>query len=493
MDEKITIMIEEFRRLSDRWVALFLFILAFSIRFKFRSAGLLHFDSVEYAILGEQTFKTLSLQYAHFPGHPGVILINAAFYGFLQLFGFDSEFTTIIVSVLFGAMAPPIVYYICIRLGLPKIYAFYAGLIMIFFPLHWSLSEYMPTDVESLFFLLAALYFALITKKGSIYLSAFLFMLSIAIKLENIFLLPFYISICLLTLLKSQKENLNRIIIVKKVFLVLLIQIIGLFFLYFHYFTGVDVGDSINAIFPQIGTIRFQLWNTFNLMLNTFSLLGIILIILGIAGTLGIGRKYLGFSTYIRNILALILSLALLNILFSASIPLRDIDRYVLTGFSLLILFIPFGLMLLGKIDKRIPAIALVILVIYMIYSTIPIISDRHNWAGQKEFAMRLKGLTGENAAIVALDEGIHINYYTNLTIIQPDINIVENMLKQNKSVYIIGTVMAYENGRDFIIEGEKRFDFKEVGTFPNEDWHGRVLNRFTFMETIYRITDKSD
>ncbi len=230
MDEKITSKIEEFlkrvRKLSDKWVALFLFILAFSIRFKFRSAGLLHFDSVEYAILGEQTFKTLSLQYAHFPGHPGVILINAAFYGFLQLFGFNSEFTTIIVSVLFGAMAPPIIYYICIRLGLPRIYAFYAGLIMIFFPLHWSLSEYMPTDVESLFFLLAALYFALMA--GSIYLSAFLFMFSIAIKLENIFLLPFYISICLLTLLKGQKEK--RIIIVKKGFPVLLIQVIGLFF-----------------------------------------------------------------------------------------------------------------------------------------------------------------------------------------------------------------------------------------------------------------------
>ncbi len=491
-------MIEEFFKrvssLRDKWVALFFFILAFSIRFEFRSAGLLHFDSVEYAILGEQTFKMLSLQYAHFPGHPGVILINAAFYGFLQLFGFGSELTTIIVSVLFGAMAPPIIYYICIRLNLPRIYAFYAGLIAVFFPLHWSLSEYMPTDVESLSFLLAALYFSLITRKSSIYLSAFLFMFSIAIKLENIFLFPFYISIYLITLFQNLKEKPKRIIIAKDVFIILLIQVIGIFFLYFLYFNRakLEVGDSLKMIFPQIEMISFQLWNIFILMLNAFSLLGVILIILGIAG-ICIGRKYLELSTYIRNILALILGLALLNIFFSAFIPLRDIDRYVLTGFSLLILFIPYGLMLLEKIDKRIPPVIIVILVLYMVYFTIPIISDRHNWAGQKEFAMRLKGLTGENAVIVALDEGIHINYYTNLTIIQPDINTVENMLKQNKSVYIIGTVIAYENGRDFITEGKKRFVFKELGTFPNEDWHGRVLNRFIFMETIYQISDKRD
>ncbi|HEY9204653.1 MAG TPA: hypothetical protein VIO58_01930 [Candidatus Methanoperedens sp.] len=490
-------MIEEFSRrvlsIRDRWIALFLFILAFSIRFEFRSAGLLHFDSVEYAILGGQTFKMLSLQYAHFPGHPGVILINAAFYGFLQLFGFDSEFTTIIVSVLFGAMAPPIIYYICIRLKLPRIYALYAGLIMIFFPLHWSLSEYIPTDVESLFFLLAALYFSLITGKRSMYLSAFLFMFSIAIKLENIFLLPFYISIYIINLFQSIKEKPKRITIAATVSIILLIQVTGLFFLYFPYFTGkLEVGDSIKVIFPQIEMLRFQLWNTFILMLNSFSLPGVILIILGIAA-LSIGRKYLEFSTYTRNILALILGLALLNILFSASIPLRDIDRYVLTGFSLLILFIPCGLMILGKIDKRIPPVILVILVLYMVYFTIPIISGRHNWAGQKEFAIKLKGLTGENAAIVALDEGIHINYYTNLTIIQPNINIVENMLKQNKSVYMISTIITYENGRDFIAEGRKQFDFKESGTFPNEDWHGRALNRYIFMETIYRISDKRD
>ena len=93
----------------------------------------------------------------------------------------------------------------------------------------------------------------------------------------------------------------------------------------------------------------------------------------------------------------------------------------------------------------------------------------------------------------MALDEGIHINYYTNLTIIQPDINNVENILKQNKSVYMIGIVIAYENGMDFFNEGNKRFDFKEVGTFPNEDWHGRALNKLIFMEKIYRIIDNHD
>ena len=181
MSKKSSIQDELYRvtsKFSDTWISFLLFLYAFSLRFAFRSAGLLHFDSVIYANLGELTFQTMSLHYAHFPGHPGIVLINAAFYGLMQLFGFGSEFTTIFVSVFFGALAAPMIYLICIRIGFPRIYALYAGIIMTVFPLQWSLSEYLPTDVESFFFLLAAFYFAMKTGKCSLYLSSFLFMFS---------------------------------------------------------------------------------------------------------------------------------------------------------------------------------------------------------------------------------------------------------------------------------------------------------------------------
>ncbi|MCX9010268.1 MAG: phospholipid carrier-dependent glycosyltransferase [Candidatus Methanoperedens sp.] len=493
MSKKESIL-NEFRQaacwFSDRWISLFIFGFAFSIRFTFRSAGLLHIDSVGYTSLGELTFKTMNLHYAHFPGHPGIVLINAGFYGLLQLFGFGSEFTTIFVSVLFGAMAAPLVYLICIRLGFSRVPALYAGIIMIFFPLQWSLSEYMPTDVESLFFLLAAFYFALKTGRKSVYFSSFLFMFSIAIKLENIFLLPFYIGMYLANLHQTYRDNFSKFIVTREMVLILLIQIIGLTLLYGPYIPSAKgvIDDPVRIASVQIKTLPLQLGEVFDLMITSFSFAGIILIILGIPGIFG-----MCLDRYSRRIVFMLLCLSIFSILFSASIPLSDYDRYILTGFSLLIIFAAFGLKRLGDLNKHIPVVVMAFLIIYMVYVTLPVVAARHAWAGQKEFATRLKALTGEDAIVVALDEGGLINYYTNLTTIQPNINAVESLLNQNRSVYVLGRVMAYYHGNEFAEEGEKRFNFKLVGVFPSEDWHGTVLNRLVFMEHVYRIEYKRD
>lgn len=487
-------ILDEFRQaarwFSDGWIALFIFFYAFGIRFTFRSAGFLHMDSLGYAILGEQTFKTLSMHYASFPGHPGVVLINAAFYGLLQSFGFNLEFTTIFISVFFGAMAAPLIYLVCIRLGISRIYAVYAGLIMVFFPLEWSLSEYMPVDVEALFFLLAAFYFVQKIDRVSLYFSSFLFMFSIAIKLENIFLLPFYIIVCLIILRHGHREKYKSILITREIILVLLIQVTGLVLLYGTYIPTAKTpfGSPMRIATIQANTLPWQIGDVFDLGLTTFSIIGIILIILGVVRILCIGRYPEEYAFYSRRIALTILCLSIFSILFSASIPLRDYDRYLLTGFSLLIIFMAYGMRLLGDIDRRIPALVMAFLIIYMVYVTLPIVSARHSWAGQKEFAKNLKELVGEDAIIIALDEGGLINYYSNLTIIQPDVNNVETLLKQNRSVYMVSTGMSYRRGRDFIDAGRNRFDYTPVGIFLNEDWHGRVLYRLVFAEFVYRI-----
>jgi|GEM_PF-2998258 len=474
------------KAVSDKWIALIIFFYAFSIRFKFRSADLFHMDSVGYSYTGELIFKTQSMHYAHFPGHPGVVLINAAFYGFLQLFGFDSGFTTIFVSVLFGAMAAPMFYLICIKLGFPRTYALYTGIIMIFFPLQWSLSEYLPTDVEALFFLLAALYLALSEKRISLFFSSFFFVVSVAIKLENIFLLPFFLGLWIINLHYVQKKSLSKL--TGELIFPLLIIIFGLFLLYGPYIPIIksEIDDPARIAFVQVRTLSEQLGDAFVLLQQTFSFTGIILILLGIIEIFFIRKQE--YEDHTKRIIMILLFLSLFIILFSASIPLRDYDRYILSGFSLLMIFLASGLKLLGNIDKHIPPIIVILLLIYMVQFTLPIVSARHTWAGQKEFASNIKGLVVNDSAIVALDEGAFIYYYTNLSIIGPNISNVEKLLGENMSVYMVESVNAYEEGQKFISAGREKFDFIALQGFFNEDWHGRALNRKIFYERIYRI-----
>jgi len=118
------------------------------------------------------------------------------------------------------------------------------------------------------------------------------------------------------------------------------------------------------------------------------------LIIIGISDFFR--RKNIGNKDhYNRRIMFVLLIISIFSILFSASIPLRDYDRYILAGFSLLIIFAAYGLQMLEYIDKRIPAVVLIFLIIYMVYFTVPIVYARHEWSGQKEFAKNLRNLVG--------------------------------------------------------------------------------------------------
>jgi len=90
------------------------------------------------------------------------------------------------------------------------------------------------------------------------------------------------------------------------------------------------------------------------------------------------------------------------------------------------------------------------------------------------------------------------INYYSNLTVINPDINKMGSLIKQNISVYMVSSVLPYLPGKDqkynyFLEEFNKSFEFRVVGAFYNEDWHGRVLSRNVFIERIYQIEYKRD
>ena len=169
-----------------------LLFLGLGLKIVLRNASLSLWDDVEFAWKVEH--GTL---YAHSPGYPGYMILGRAFYLLNSLLtGANAAQSMILLSAIFGGLLV-IPVYLLIRTLLGKKEAIIGSLFVILNPLIAEMSAQAMSDIASVFFITLAvslLYFGLSKKNDKIILlSAAICGISVAIRLTNLLLFPFFI------------------------------------------------------------------------------------------------------------------------------------------------------------------------------------------------------------------------------------------------------------------------------------------------------------
>lgn len=137
--------------LNNNLMLFFLTVFAFVLRLKFMSPWLEDWDSVQFAIaMGSYS---LSEGIPHAPGYPLYILLSK----FLFLFLHDHNLSLTFLSSLLGSFSVVPLYLLAKKMFDQKV-ALFSSLILIFSPVHWTLSEVALTNIPGLFFLLFWIY-----------------------------------------------------------------------------------------------------------------------------------------------------------------------------------------------------------------------------------------------------------------------------------------------------------------------------------------------
>ena len=178
------------------WIALFLFLLNFTLGLTFLNEGLFHFDSVVLAQAVEKTCSTGILQPA-INGRYGSVIINSVLYLPFYLLGHNADFVTRFSSILFHSLSIAILFIFLKGLLNDLLIALFTALLLSFTPFYFSPNTYGKEHGMALFFLLSSfcLLQRAVRKKSLILtgLSAFIFIFTITIRESIIVTAPLFI------------------------------------------------------------------------------------------------------------------------------------------------------------------------------------------------------------------------------------------------------------------------------------------------------------
>ncbi|MBD3245670.1 MAG: hypothetical protein GF333_01505 [Candidatus Omnitrophica bacterium] len=132
-----------------------------------------------------------------------------------------------------------------------------------------------------------------------------------------------------------------------------------------------------------------------------------------------------------------------------------------------------------------------------------PLAAFRHRFALQKAFARRVERAAGEGSAIIAVDESDFLKYYTRCEVVTRPISCehkeigrymedrIAPLLSQ-RQVYIVSTgLFSYDPCGTFREYLRTHYRLIPVFTAVNEDWHHKSVSTGVFYETLYRLERK--
>jgi len=182
-----------FRKSGNEFLILSILLsLGLGLRIVLRNATLTLWDDVEF------TWRVqVGQMYAHSPGYPGYIALGRGFYLLMSsLGGANSAESMILLSAILGGLLV-IPVYVLIRTLLGRNEAIVGSLFVIIIPIIADMSAQAMSDVTSVFFVTLAvclLYFGLAKKNNKVLLlSAAICGFSVAVRLTNLLLFPFFI------------------------------------------------------------------------------------------------------------------------------------------------------------------------------------------------------------------------------------------------------------------------------------------------------------
>jgi len=482
------------RKGTEILLFLIIFLFSFIIRLSLISRGPYHYDGLELAICSEKTLDTLRINYMHGPGYPFTVILGSIFVFLFRLLGNDNPVLAVnFMSVVFSSLGVLMLYLIIRRLfNLPV--ALFSSILFSFSPAFLSVSIYGMNISISIFFVLVALLCMIRfnhDKRVYLVLSGISLGLAAASRLSDaLMVLPLSI-FYFLEYRKDRYANLKWLLY----FVAPLFLIVVTF--YIPMFIKIGLSQIISFIKnPQgaqfLGLFSRVMLISFRWILDMLSIPGLIIAIVG------------GFYLFLNNrrVSLFLILWFLILFLYYANVSTVEPRMLVITIIPLIISMGYFIFFIFQKF-KVLSIILLILLTILMFINIYPVLSFRHQNALQVDFAKWVESLTENNAVIIAADEWIFLNYYTDrktmgypytcyIEIIDAYFtNTIEDFLNKGIPVYIIKTAFAYDPCRLFQDKLLNDYKLIFIGEHLNEDWHHKCISSGIFIEELFKIVKK--
>lgn len=484
------------------FLALALFLLNFITALAFINEGLFHCDSVMLAQATEKTYATGRL-HPELNGRYGAVIVNSLLYLPFFLAGQNADFATRFSSVLFHSLSI-VALFLFVRqiLGSLRV-AFFSALLFSFTPFYFVPNTYGKEHGAAMFFLLFSFYLLLcgLNKKSLALLSlaGASFVFSVSIRESMLTTIPLFI---LLYLSPEVSIRPARIIILpdglklKSILSSALPLLLGLSLLYFTYLKGVIyrtlfIKDTATVFFLGLFSHIFK-----SVLFDLFSSMHPAVIIFSIFGAV----KMLYDKKIFPALFFLFCFLSIFYFGNTSCYAARHLDLIAIPVFV-------FAAYLLSDVYLKYKWMVFLVLLSFVLSMFIfiyPLLYIRHQYSGEKQFALYVNAKTGNNAIIIAMDYAPFIEYYARRKAIgypiadkvQIDnfISKINGYLKQGIPVYLKELSLSYDSrlGRGLLAKAlMDNYDLVLVGKKLTEDFHQPELEFRFYPDSLLKIEPK--
>lgn len=469
----------------------FLFLLNFVTGLAFVNEGVFHHDSAILAQAVEKTFHTGVLQPA-VRGRYGSVLASFLVSLPFLISGYYSDFAINLSSVLFHSLSIAVLFLFVRELFNDKRQAFYCALLFSFTPFYFIPNTYGKEHGASIFFFILSflVLYKGVNKKSSflVALSTLIFVFTITIRESILVTVPLFIFLFFRPVIGIRP--LKPVFYKDSLDVKILISFILPLAAFFSFILLVYLKDTIhNALFVTntgstffLGLLSNNFFYALYALRRNIPLLIFILSIWGIFRMI-VERKQF-HAVFLLFWFMLIFYIANTGTFVARYLDIIIIPVYVSVSYILSKLYI--------KSRILISAVA-AYLVISMFIFMCPLLSFRHQYNGEKRFALFVKEKTENNAIIIALDDAPFISYYAKRKTISYDFSDpvkIDAFMKEVKE-YLRNGIPVYLLESALSSYSSEYFDKALVGNFYVTIAGSRLWEDYHCAEEYFRLCPK--
>jgi len=499
----ITEKLEKIIKSFETEIILFLiFIFSMSLRLRYMNPGLFETDSLGAASAIEETFKTGTL-HGIFNGRYGTVIVNMITYiPYHLITGIESaEKSLILTEILFASLATVVLFLFVQKLFDDKSISLVAAVLFSVSPIFLSVTTYGNSIGTEIFFILASFYLlACFHKKNSqfyLILSSISIVFSVMVRESAMIFVPLYFLFYINPIIKYDRHflSLNREVLKIRNLTSVLFPFLLIFGIYSYYVfynilskTMFAKDDGSGSIAVFMGFLSPVLNISTNDLYFDLSLLGIIFVIGGL----------LIFIDSFENKFSFIFLLLWSGTFFYYG-NISTYSPYYLAIVSVpLFIFIAIFTSSLYKTNKLFGIIPSLILIFILFSQIQPILDYRHNFSGEKEYALWVEKEVPPNSRVIAANDNGFFNYYTKLGVLSHPIGDSEktktwvketnSLLKNGTNIYIVTSGFSYDPGLIFKNVLYQNFSIEYVGSHITEDYHKATIKDNRYRSSIWKV-----
>ena len=415
-----------FWRRKDFYVPFGIFILALIIRLHFWPAGLFHTDSVITAMEAERTVNEGRLYYLQGDlGYPGYAIISSSLYLFFHVFFDYGSSSSILIwsSMIFGSLSAVTMYLMSKYFLKSDTAAICSSLIIVFMPLHLSLSTYVKDQMVGSIFMMASLMLAYYAGQKNTFktklMAAFVMGYTVTIRQQEFLLLPAFLLTYLwgsdLKLIRKTKSGISLKIKEIKSYIIdcfiLAVPSPIIFYLSFIPRMMYEPHYSVVDSFLKGGGQQLGSYNLLSPVMTTFSIPWAILNLTYLGVFILIYAVFIHYRTDFKLWLAF--SAWMFPYFFIIGNFVQVSPYFIFPAFIPAAFFMGWGIDdLAKKYSNKLPAVLTAIICIWMILNIYDVLSYRASYCGPCEFSKKIGVVTPVKSYVGGMDETRHYEYY---------------------------------------------------------------------------------